>query len=281
MSKFVKIIFFITIPIEIILIFSQLYLIFNYNQMLQIFITIFNIINILAIFMLSIFSYKKAVELKTTYESLEESKLYNKTLLVLNENVRCFKHDFSNIIQAILGYVQANDFEGLKKYFHHLLDDCQKLNTITALNPNLINNPAIYNLVTNKYQLADSKGIKFNINIFLDLKKLNINIYEFTRILGVLLDNAIEATSECNEKVINFDIEMDEKNHRQLLIIENTYKNKNVDIEKIFEKAYTSKPHNSGLGLWEIRKILNRNNNLNLFTTKNEKFFTQQLEIYL
>ena len=30
----------------------------------------------------------------------------------------------------------------------------------------------------------------------------------------------------------------------------------------------------------EVRKILNRNNNLNLFTTKNALFFTQQLEIF-
>jgi len=36
-----------------------------------------------------------------------------------------------------------------------------------------------------------------------------------------------------------------------------------------------------GLGLWEIRKILKKHNNLNLFTSKDDKFFKQQLEIYL
>ena len=107
-----------------------------------------------------------------------------------------------------------------------------------------------------------------------------MQVYEFTRILGILLDNAIEASSECSEKIINITIRNEENKHRQVLIISNTYPNKDVDTEKIYEKAYTTKPNNTGLGLWEVRKILNKNNNLNLFTTKNSEFFTQQLEIY-
>ena len=50
--------------------------------------------------------------------------------------------------------------------------------------------------------------------------------------------------------------------------------------EKIYEKGFSTKPGNSGLGLWKVRQILIRNNNLNLFTTKNDEYFKQQLEIY-
>ena len=63
-------------------------------------------------------------------------------------------------------------------------------------------------------------------------------------------------------------------------MIENTYANKDIDTEKIFEKKYSTKEGNSGLGLWEVRQILKKNNNLNLFTTKNDRFFRQQLEMY-
>ena len=94
------------------------------------------------------------------------------------------------------------------------------------------------------------------------------------------MDNAIEAANECNEKIINVCIRKDFKVARQVLIIENTYKDKNVDTEKIYEKGFSSKPHNTGLGLWEVRQILKKNNNLNLFTSKDNQFFKQQLEIY-
>ena len=97
---------------------------------------------------------------------------------------------------------------------------------------------------------------------------------------GILLDNSIEAANECTEKIINVSIKNDEKNSRQLLIVENTYINKDVDTDKIYEKGFSTKPNNTGLGLWEVRQILKKNNNLNLFTSKDEKFFKQQLEIY-
>ena len=64
------------------------------------------------------------------------------------------------------------------------------------------------------------------------------------------------------------------------VIIQNTYTNKDVNTENIYLKGVSSKANHSGLGLWKIRQILMRNNNLNLFTTKNDEFFTQQFEIF-
>ena len=107
-----------------------------------------------------------------------------------------------------------------------------------------------------------------------------MKIYEFARILGILLDNAIEASDECEEKIINLTFRNDLKNNRQLIIVENTYSNKDVDTEKIFEKGVSGKENHTGLGLWEVRKIVKKNKNANLFTSKSKKFFSQQLELY-
>ena len=128
--------------------------------------------------------------------------------------------------------------------------------------------------------MCEEKDIKVNISFLLDLSTLNMKIYEFARILGILLDNAIEASSECEEKIINLTFRNDSKNSRQLIIVENTYKNKDVDTHKIFEKGVSGKENHTGLGLWEVNKLLNKNKNITLFTTKNDQFFTQQLEIY-
>ena len=135
-------------------------------------------------------------------------------------------------------------------------------------------------MLTKKYQEADSKDIKVNMTFLLDLSNLHMKIYEFARILGILLDNAIEASSECKEKIINIDFRNDQKNSRQIITIENTYKDKNVDTEKIFEKGISSKEKHTGLGLWEVRNLIKKNNNINLFTSKTDKYFSQQLEIY-
>lgn len=152
------------------------------------------------------------------------------------------------------------------------------------MNPSTINNPAIYSLLSSKYYLATEQGITINLEVFLDLNEINMKIYELTRILGILLDNAIEASSQCNDKIINISFRNEPKKNRQLIIIQNTYINKDVNTEEIFQKGYSSKLNTKdshGFGLWEVRQILKKRNNLNLYTTKNSKYFTQQLEIYI
>ena len=275
-----KYIIYMNLLLGILTLIIQSIIIFYYIDVLPNIITFLSFLSLLAYFCISIYSFTRIMKLTLTTRKLQSAEEYNKTLHILHDNVRGFKHDFDNIVTTIGGFIRTDDMEGLKKYYLQLEDDCQRVNNLYILNPEVVNNDGIYNLLTKKYYEADSKDIKVNITFLLDLSKLNMKIYEFVRILGILLDNAIEASSECEEKLINITFREDSRNSRQLIIIENTYKNKDVDTEKIFEKGVSGKEEHSGLGLWEVRKIVKKNKNTNLFTTKNEKFFIQQLEIY-
>lgn len=259
---------------------SQMYISAFHINVLPVPIVFFSLSSLIAYFIISIYSLISTSKLNIAKQNLEETKLMNKTLTILNDKIRAFRHDFNNIIQALGGYIQAKDMDGLEKYYSQLLKDCQEVTNLSGLNPESINNPAIYSLLASKYYLATEKGIEFNLDIFMDLNSIDMKIYEFCRILGILLDNAIQATQECEEKHITVTIRKDNKCKRQLLIVENTYKEKDIDTEKIFEKGYSTKEGNTGLGLWEVRQILLKNTNLNLFTSKDAKYFKQQLEIY-
>ena len=267
-------------------IFAFLYLIIqcvllkNFINILPIGFTFFSFVCLLIYFGLSFYSLGKIISLINTTQKLESAEEYNKTLRILHDNVRGFKHDFDNIVTTIGGYIKTNDMKGLEKYYSQLEEDCARVNNLYILNPEIINNPGIYNLLTTKYNEATEKDIKVNLTFLLDLNELHMKIYEFARILGILLDNAIEAASECENKIINITFRNDSKNSRNIVQIENTYKDKDVDIEEIFNKGVSGKENHTGLGLWEIRQILKKNNNLNLHTTKNDKYFSQQLEIY-
>ncbi len=275
-----KILLIINTMFGLILIGTQIYVTYFYSSVLPFYIVLLNLISLITYIIISLYTILNISKLEITSTNLEEAQLYNKTLEILQDNTRAFRHDFSNIIQGMAGYIDNNDIEGLRKYYSQLLEDIQETNNLTTLSPKVVNNPAIYNVLATKYHKADSLGIKIHLEAFLDLNELHMKIYEFTRVLGILMDNAIEATSECENKVINVTFRKDSRKHMQLLIIENTYKDKNIDTEKIFEKGYSTKEGNTGLGLWEIRQILKKNNNLNLYTTKNSEYFTQQFEIY-
>lgn len=270
----------LTIIFGIVLVGTQLYILTFYTYLLPVFILILSIISILAYMIVSLYTIFAVSKLETTSTNLEEAQLYNKTLEILQDNTRAFRHDFSNILQGMTGYMDNNDMPGLRKYYSQLVEDIRQSNNLTTLSPKVVNNPAIYNVLASKYHKADSLGIKITLEAFLDLNELHMKIYEFTRVLGILMDNAIEAVSECEDKIINISFRQDTRRHMQLLVIENTYHNKDVDTDKIYEKGYSTKKGNTGLGLWEVRQILRKNNNLNLFTTKNTEFFIQQFEIF-
>lgn len=281
-NKKARFLFISTTILGIVLIGSQLYIVIFYSSYMPLWVTLISIISLIAYFSINLYTMFTVSKLEVTSTNLEEAQLYNKTLEILQDNTRAFRHDFANILQGMVGYMDNNDMEGLKKYYYQLVEDIQNSNNLTTLSPKVVNNPAIYNILATKYHKADSLGIKIHLEAFLNMNELHMKIYEFTRVLGILMDNAIEATSECKDKIINVSLRRDSKKHIQLLIIENTYKNKEIDTEKIFEKGFSTKKEkgNTGLGLWEIRQILKKNNNLNLFTTKNDNFFIQQFEIF-
>lgn len=258
----------------------QSYILSKYKDKIPFSLMFFNIFTLIIYFFISMYSLFRTNVLEKTTEELEKEKIYNKALTLLHDNIRCFKHDFNNIVQSIGGYIHSNDMDGLRNYHQHLLGDCIQTNNLNALNPESINNPAIYSLLTNKYFIATEKGIKISFTMFADLQKINFNIYEFTRILGILVDNAIEAAQDAENKIIN--IEFLTKKKSQLFIIENTCKDLNISTTKIFEKGYSTKPkeHNSGIGLWKVHNILSKNTDADLFTTIKDGMFRQELEIF-
>lgn len=214
---------------------------------------------------------KKFISMKQENERLEECY----------DDIRSFRHDFSNIMQAMGGYILIRDWRGLEKIYDGISDETAELKNCLGISNVNINNPAVYNLINNKYYYAKKYNIKMYVDVQIDLRSLNISDFNLCRILGILIDNAIEATKECDDKIIKVKFIFDKLNKRNLIIIENPYNNKYVDLKNMYVKGFTSKKNKKdhGLGLWKVKQIINLNKNLQLYTNAN-KLFKQQLEIY-
>lgn len=277
-----KILLLINVCLIIFVMAMQFYLVRFYSSSMPFLITFAGILGLVAYSIISIYNLINISNLAITKTDLESANLTINSLKILHDQVRSFKHDFDNIVNSIGGYVVNEDIAGLKKYYNQLLEECQKTNNLYALSPEVINHPAIYHMLATKYYEADQLDVQINLNVFLDLNEIEqrMKIYDFTRILGILLDNAIDAAKECDKKILNVTFRKEISNNMIVVIIQNTYNNKDVNTEEIFQKGISSKENHNGLGLWKVRQILMRNNNLNLFTTKNDEFFTQQFEIF-
>lgn len=246
------------------------------NSVVKILLIVLFLVAMLGI-VIYLFSCKR--KLRVANEKIKYLKSYNEEVLKSYDNVRSFRHDFNNMLQIIGGYIALKDIEGLERYYKNLNIDNKKGSSFKIAKIVDIKEPNIFNLIYSKYKRAKEMNVDFNLISLTDFENISVNSYKYARVLGVLLDNAIEAASECEIKMVNITFEFNKELKTINCIIENTYKNKEIDLSRIYEKDYTTKPRNknSGLGLWTIKKILNEEKTLDLETKKNSIYFVQKL----
>lgn len=270
----------INVLIGIIIVYPNLILLILADMQIPTYYIIYNLIGALLLFFLTTYNTHRFNKLEITTRELETANLYNNTLTKLVDMNKGFKHDISNIINSIGGYIDLNDMKGLKKYYEiGLLPEIKKVHNLSLLNPDTINNPPVFGLFIAKYDYADSLNVTLNISSFFDYSTINMNIFDFVKILGILLDNAIEASSKTEERLVELYVTIDFYNRKQIFKISNSYYNKDIDIEQIFSKGYSTKEKKSGFGLWQIKQIINKTSNLEIVTSKNSNYFIQELKI--
>lgn len=241
---------------------------------------IYNILSNFILVLLAVYNTYNDVQLEIKKKDLINSELHNKSLKELLDSIRIFKHDYNNLIHAIGGYISCGDIKGLEKYYKGASKEAKRVNRLESISPIKINEPSVYGLIAGKFEFADSKGVDFNFESIFDYQKLDMPIYDFCKIFGILLDNAIEAAEEVDElKEVNVYVRENKLEGYQAFVIENTYANKDVDTEQIYEKDFSTKNRNSGIGLWEVRRVVNKLDNVTLTTSKNDDYFRQELYV--
>ena len=121
-------------------------------------------------------------------------------------------------------------------------------------------------------------NIEVNLEITEKIENVNMKNIDLVRIMGILLDNAIEACLECQKPSINFSIIKMDKDIT--FIVKNTYVKKGIDYSKLGMLGISSKDERRGTGLYNVKTILNGYDNVVMDTEYENGYFTQLLEIY-
>ena len=134
-----------------------------------------------------------------------------------------------------------------------------------------------------KVQDAENKGIDVDINISKKVENstiFDLNIKEerdFGRILGVYLDNAIEASVQSSKKEMGFEAYANLDKELKI-IISNTYNN-DIDENKLGQESFSTKGKTRGHGLLLVRQLINRNKRFEAKTEMKDNIYTQTIEI--
>ena len=256
---------------------------FNMFEILPTAIYILAIILVICYYLITVISINKTIQIQEKQSKISKLEGNNTRLQESFDEMQSFRHDMKNIMQGMGGYIAAKDMDGLTHMYNEFICDCKEIKNSESFESLAKSSPAIYNIINNKYIEAKKYGITINVEVYVNLNSLKIKIYELCRVLGILIDNAIEASKECDNKQICIKFIKDSYNNRNLVIIENPCKNTLLDLSKLKQKGFTTKKDKRchGLGLWRVNKIVQKNENLRLTTSREDGgIFKQQLEIY-
>lgn len=219
------------------------------------------------------------LEIKNKQVQMQNLQEYTNNLERLYSEMRSFRHDYINIISSMIGYMDNNDMEGLKKHFYDNiipLSSGMENNNFKIGNLKNIEIPEVKGLLSSKLIRAQEIGIDVNIDITEKIDEIKVNIIDATRALGILLDNAIEAAQECEKPKIEIGFV---KIYETLLIV---IKNNCISPPKTFElnkRGFSTKGENRGLGLSNLREVIDKYDNVFLETDIEEKEFIQKLTL--
>ena len=233
----------------------------------------------LVILLLSAFALRE-MKYKRKLQEIEAYYEYTLRIESINNEMRKFRHDYVNILTTLSDYIREDDMPGLRKYFNeHIVPMKDKLKT-RSIKMNGIEKlkvREIKGLITTKIIQAQEKRIPISIEVPDEIDRISMNTVELSRIIGIIVDNAIEASENLEEPLIN--IAFIDNEESVTFIVMNKCSDDIPKIHELFEQGFSTKGDNRGLGLSTLKELTDSNENVLLDTVIENGYFVQKVEI--
>lgn len=241
----------------------------------------FTNLGILIIFSLPFIIICLLIYYNTDKNNLEEKEnklisTYYKDLDKTNQKLRKNQHDIKNIFLSLSGLIEKDDIYSLKKYFREnfkayydkILVDEDYISELSK-----INLPLLRGLIYEKISLAKSLNLDIFLRIPVRIEEVKIDELDLVKLLGILLDNAIEEVKTHSNSYIIIDIL--KTNKATTFAVENSITKEKVDVENLL----STKGENRGFGLLNLREIINSYDNIDFKTYSKDFKFVQIISI--
>lgn len=232
------------------------------------------------VFMIGFFIEKSNNDkLLSKYDQLHEySKTYEQELVKRSKR----QHEYENQLIMIRSMIEEGE-DNAVEYINRILKSDEKKNDIKWLTKlTYIPYGGLKGLLYFKLNEMMNKKLNVFLEVSEDLKKKSLwktyeeNAQDISRIIGVYLDNAIEAASLSEEKTVEIQFYLENKNI--VFCLGNTFLGK-LEESKLDNEGYSSKGKNRGYGLPLVKDLLSKHEELTAERVIVDQYYVQKLII--
>ncbi|MCX4350963.1 MAG: GHKL domain-containing protein [Lachnospiraceae bacterium] len=225
-------------------------------------------------------SYLEQIKTQAKQKALQDLQDYTHNLEAMYNSLRSFKHDYVNILLSLSGYIENCDMDELRDFFEDKIFPTKNLIDQGDYKLNQLGNISVLeikSLLCAKMIYAHESGIDVTIDIPDRVDSFPIDTVDLARILGIFLDNAIEAALETETPQVGLNIIQNKDGVS--IIISNCFRDNGVVLYKLKQKGFSTKSGHQGIGLSNVQKIISSYDNVLLETTMQCGYFMQHMEL--
>lgn len=218
-------------------------------------------------------------KLQVQQDTIAQQQLYEQDLENIRREVRAFRHDYKNLLAGLSQQAGQGELEGLRRTLSELdagfdLRLGRKIQTSTQIGNLQI--PEVRSLLLSKLTAMQGKEIEYRLEVLYPVVAVGMDVWDFVRCLGILIDNAMEAAPDAEQPWV--EIVLLARDGRVFLRVSNSYANI-IEPEKMWSDGWSTKGTGRGLGLSSYQRILENYANASPCTSWENGVFVQELTV--
>ena len=250
----------------------------HFNSFSSILATIVFICLLLIFFAMNANKVQVEREIALNQKKFEQEYLQNYTdeIVSLYNEIRGFRHDYAGMMVSMQTAIDSKDLQEIDRIYNEVFVKANhklRSDKYTYFDLNNLEDSALRSVIAQSIANARVHNIEYILEVKDIISPLSMELLDLVRIMSILLNNAVEGALESYRKqmevaVIKLDSEI-------LIVIQNSRKNRSIKPEEIFNIGYSTKGINRGIGLNNVKEILEKYDDVILETEIDDERFKQ------
>ena len=219
---------------------------------------------------------EKEIALKQKKFEQKHLQTYTDEIVKLYNEIRGFRHDYAGMLVSMQMAIDSEDLQEIDRVYNEVLVKAnQKLRSekYTYFDLNNLEDSALRSLIAQSIVYARNNDVEFTLEVKDVITRLSIDLLDLVRIMSILLNNAVEGAADSYLK--QMEVAVIKMDFETVIVIQNSCKITMTPSEDLFALGFSTKGRNRGLGLNNVKEILDKYDNIILETEMEDNTFRQ------